>query len=94
LFVTIRQYKAARVKASIAMGINAAIRHICAERDLCAAPLDAILAEINHCEIVHDNLSRTMSPACHPRSSAQVMTPLSPTTTMPSSPPSHTHSAS
>jgi hypothetical protein len=35
-----------------------------------------------------------MSPACLPRSSAQVMTPPSPTTTMPSSPPSHTHPTS
>ena len=79
-FVTIHQYNAAHAKASIAPGIDAAIRRICAERDLCAAPLDAILAKIKHCEIVHDNSSCTMSPACLPRSSAQVMTPPSPTT--------------
>jgi hypothetical protein len=93
-FITIRQYNVARAKTSIATGINAAIRRFCAERDLCAAPLDAILAKIKHCEIVHDNLSHTMSPACLPRSSAQVMTPPSPTTTTPSSPPSHTHPTS
>jgi len=93
-FVTIRQYKAARTKASIAMGIDVAIRRICVERDLCAAPLDAILAEIKRCEIVHDDSSRTMSPACLPRSSAQVMRPPSLTTTTLSSPPSHTHPTS
>jgi hypothetical protein len=35
-----------------------------------------------------------MSPTCLPRSSAQVITPPSPTTTTPSSPPSHTHPTS
>ena len=92
--VMICQYKVARAKASIAMGINAAIHRICAERDLCATPLDAILAKIKHCEIVHNNSSRTMSPACLPQSSAQVMMPPSPTTMTPSSPPSHTHPTS
>ena len=92
-FDTIHQYKAARAKVLIATGIDVAIHCICVERDLCAAPLDAILAEIEHCEIVHDDSSHTMSPACFPRSSAQVMTPPSPTTMMPSSPPSHTHPA-
>ena len=80
--------------ALIAMGINVSICRICVECDLCAAPLDAILAEIKHCEIIHNDSSRTMSPACLPWLSAQVMTPPSPTTTMPSSPPSHTHPTS
>jgi hypothetical protein len=94
LFITIRQYKAALAKVLIATGIDAAIRRICAEHDLCVAPLDAILAEIKHCEIVHDDLSRMMSPTYLPWSFAQVMTPPSPTTTSPSSPPSHTHPTS
>jgi hypothetical protein len=54
MFATIRQYKAACAKASITTGIDAAIRRVCAERDLCVAPLDAILAKIKHCEIFHD----------------------------------------
>ena len=65
--VTIRQCKAACAKALITIGINATIRRICAEPDLCAAPLGAILAEIKHCEIIHDDSSRRMSPACLPR---------------------------
>ena len=94
MFATIRQYKAACAKASITTGIDAAIRRVCADCDLCVAPLDAILAKIKHCEIVHDILPCTMSPACVPWLSAQVMTPPSPTPTTPSSPPSHTHPTS
>ena len=94
LFDMIHQSTATCVNASIATGIDVAIHHICAERDFCAAPLDAILAKIAHIVVVQDNSSRTMSPACLPRSSAQVMTPLSSTTTTPSSPPSHTHPTS
>jgi len=90
----IRQCTAARANASIATGIDLAIRRICAEHDFCAAPFDAVLAEIAHIVVVQDDSSRTMSPACLPRSSAQVMMPLSPTTTTPSSPPSHTHPTS
>ena len=94
LLDTIRQCTATRVNASIATGIDVAIRRICAECDFCAAPLDAILAKIAHLVVVQDNSSRRMSPACLPWLSAQVMTPLSLTTTTPSSPPSHTHPTS
>ncbi len=94
LFDMIRQSTAARVNTSIATGIDVAIRRISAECDFCAAPLDTVLAEIVHIVVVQDNSSRMMSPACLPWSSAQVMTPPSPTTTTPSSHPSHTHPTS
>ena len=93
-FDTICQSTSARVNISIATGLHVAICRISAERDFCAAPLDAILAKIAHIVVVQDDLSCMMSPACLPRSSAQVMTPPSPTTMMPSSPPSHTHPTS
>jgi hypothetical protein len=92
-FDTICQSTAACVNMSIATGLDVAIRRISAERDFCAAPLDAVLAEIALIVVV-DDLSRMMSPACLPRSSAQVMTPPSPTIMTPSSPPSHTHPTS
>jgi hypothetical protein len=93
-FDTICQSTAACVNTSIATGPDVAIHRISAERDFCVAPLDAVLAEIAHIVVVQDKLSRMMSPACLPRSSAQVMTPPSPTTMTPSSPPSHTHPTS
>ena len=94
LFDTICQSTATRVNTSITTGLDVAIRRNSAERDFCAAPLDAVPAEIAHIVVVQDDLSRMMSPACLPRSSAQVMTPPSLTTMTPSSPPSHTHPTS
>ena len=94
LFDTICQSTATRVNTSITTGLDVAIRRNSAERDFCAAPLDAVPAEIAHIVVVQDDLSRMMSPACLPRSSAQVMTSPSPTIMMPSSPPYHTHPTS
>ena len=66
LFDTIRQCTATCANALIATGIGVAIRRICVERDFCAAPLDAVLAKIAHIVVIHDDLSRLMSPACSP----------------------------
>ena len=58
LLDTIRQSTAACMNTSIVTGLDVAIRRISVECDFCAAPLDAILAEIAHIVVVQDDLSR------------------------------------
>ena len=57
-FDTIHQSTAACLNTSIATGLDMAIRRISVESDFCAAPLDAVLAEIAHIVVVQDDLSR------------------------------------
>ena len=70
LFDTIHQCTATCANTLVATGIDVAIHRICVERDFCAASLDAILTKIAHIVVIHNSLTRPMSPACSPRSSS------------------------